>query len=57
MAVSRNNLKVDTIYYIQSEKMYFVTPDCFGGYWYDTLKDAQEEHGDMKPISIPDLED
>lgn len=57
MATSRDSLKVDTIYYVQADGMYFVTPDCFGGYWYDTLKEAQEEHGKMNAISIPDLED
>ena len=57
MATARNDLKVDTIYFVRSEKMYFVTPDCFGGYWYETLKEAQEQHGDMRPITIEELED
>jgi hypothetical protein len=57
MATERNSLKVNRIYFVESDEMYFVTPDCFGGYWYETLEEAQEEHGDMTPIHIPDLED
>lgn len=57
MATTRKSLKPFTIYYVQSEKQFFVTPDCFGGYWYETLKDAQDDYGDMRPIAIQELED
>lgn len=57
MATSRSSLKVDTIYYVEKDDMYFVTPDCFGGYWYETLKEAQEEHGSTRVIHIQELED
>lgn len=55
--MERNNLKVDVIYYVEKQDMYFVTPDCFGGYWYETLEEAQEQHGDITPITVSDVED
>lgn len=57
MATARNSLKVDQIYYVVSDGMYFVTPDCFGGYWYETREEAFSEHGEMKVITIQELED
>jgi hypothetical protein len=57
MATARNSLQVDTIYYVQSQEQYFVTPDGFGGYWYDTREEAFSEHGEQKVITIQELED
>lgn len=57
MAIARNTLEVDTIYYVRSDEMYFVTPDGFGGYWYETLAEAEEEHGKTGVTYIQELED
>jgi hypothetical protein len=58
MATPRKSLQVDRVYYVRSSNMYFVTPDCFGGFWYETLSEAQDEHGDLRaPIHIEELED
>lgn len=58
MATSRNDLKVDTIYYEEKNELFFVTPDGIGCFWYDTLSEAQEQHGKTgKLIIIEELED
>jgi hypothetical protein len=58
MATLRETLKVDRIYKERSSGQYFVTPDGIGCYWYDTLEEAREQHGDTGPIiSIDELSD
>lgn len=58
MATLRKTLKVNTIYRERSSGQYFVTPDAIGCFWYDTLDEAREQHGDTGPvISIEELSD
>lgn len=58
MATLRESLKTDTIYRERSSGQYFVTPDCVGCFWYETLEEAREQHGDTgRVISIDELSD
>jgi hypothetical protein len=57
MITFRDELKVNTIYYVEKDDVYFVTPDGIGGYWYDTEEEAREEHGDGEIIDIEELSD
>jgi len=41
----RKYLTVDTLYVEDKTGLYFVTPDCVGCYWYDTLEEAIVEYG------------
>lgn len=45
MAITRDRLKADTLYFDQSREMYFYTPDGVGGYWYETRAEVIAEHG------------
>ena len=47
--VSRDTQKPDTIYTATDEGA-FVTPDGTGRYWYDSLAEAQDAHGDDLPV-------
>lgn len=46
---TRASLVPDRVYYDESREIYFVTPDCVGGYWYDTLVEVAEA------VGIPDM--
>lgn len=36
----------------RGEHTYAVTPDGLGCYWYNSLFDAQEEHGDFPVVTV-----
>lgn len=47
--IARTKAKTDTIY-VCADGSIGVTPDCVGFYWYDSIAEAQEQHGDDLPI-------
>jgi predicted acetyltransferase len=47
--ITRKNQRTDTIYVGQDGSV-FVTPDGEGRYWYDSVAEAQAQHGDDLPI-------
>jgi hypothetical protein len=58
MATLRESLKVERIYKETKSGQYFVTPDGIGCFWYETLEEAQEQHGDTgRVIVISELSD
>jgi hypothetical protein len=58
METYRENLTVDKIYFEKSSGQYFVTPDGIGCYWYGTLEEAREQHGDTgRVITVTKLSD
>lgn len=50
--ITRANQRPDVIYRVLDEAgdMFFVSPDGEGRFWYDTLAEAQAQHGDDLPI-------
>jgi len=38
----RNELEVDTAYFVRKDDMFFITPDGIGGFWYDTIEELEE---------------
>ena len=51
--ITRANQQVDVIYEVLDDndgESYFVTPDGEGRYWYETLDEATEQHGDNLPV-------
>ena len=48
----RSSLKVDRIYCEDSSGQFFVTPDGIGCFWYDTLEEAKEQHGDTGAVIV-----
>ena len=53
----RKELQVEVIYLDEKSDWYFVTPDGIGVWWYETLEEAQGEHGDTGPVRQVYLED
>jgi hypothetical protein len=53
----RIELKVEVIYLDTNRNLYLVTPDGIGVWWYDTLEEAREAHGDDVPVYETELED
>lgn len=54
----RSELELDTIYYVIDAGQYVVTPDGVGVYVYETLEEAEDQHGDEPNAeSIDSLED
>lgn len=54
---SRKNLKAEQAYYVQTDGLYFWTPDGVGGFWYDTKGEMEAQHGKGSVIEINELED
>lgn len=53
MKITRKNQQSDVIYVTQNypeSGSVFITPDGEGRIWYDSIKEAQEQHGDDIPI-------
>lgn len=41
----RKDLQADTMYFDQTARMYFYTPDGVGGNWYETEGEMCDAHG------------
>jgi hypothetical protein len=46
----RNEMEAFVIYHETSSDTYFFSPDGVGCFWYDTLEEAQDQHGDTGDI-------
>jgi hypothetical protein len=53
--ITRATQETDTIY-VTSDEWAFVTPDGEGRYWYESLEEAQEQHGDDLPVVYADVD-
>jgi len=55
----RNELEVDTAYFVRKDDMFFITPDGIGGFWYDTIEELEDQHGfqSAEPEEIEELEE
>ena len=49
--MTRADLRVDTFYRIPSGEV-FLTPDGFGGFWYESVEEAIGQHGELYLINI-----
>jgi hypothetical protein len=47
--VTRQTQEPDT-FYVCPDGAVFLTPDGEGRYWYDSLREAQEDLGDIWPV-------
>lgn len=47
--VTRETQEPDLIYILTDGATCFVTPDGVGRYWYDSVLEAEEQHGDDVP--------
>lgn len=52
--MKRSDLRVDVFYRSLISEFIFFTPDGIGGYWYDTLEEAIEQHGDEYEVLFID---
>ncbi|QFG12167.1 Hypothetical Protein OBI_RACECAR_39 [Arthrobacter phage Racecar] len=46
----RSEIEALVIYEETSTGQYFFSPDGVGCFWYDTLEEAQEQHGDTGDV-------
>jgi hypothetical protein len=51
-AIERKDLKAEQAYFDQKADMFFWTPDGVGGFWYATLEELEEEHGEEGDLII-----
>ena len=49
MRLTRQTQRMDVIY-VTTDGDVYVSPDGDGRYWYDTVEQAQEEHGDLPVV-------
>mgnify|MGYP006277402587 CR=1 FL=1 len=52
--MDRADLKVDTFYWLPNGEV-FITPDAYGGWWYETIDEARQQHGDLPVIKIKSI--
>lgn len=45
--MERKDLQAEVAYYDQTAEMWFWSPDGVGGYWYDSLEELEEQHGEQ----------
>jgi len=48
--MERKDLQADVAYYDVKAEMYFWSPDGVGGFWYDSLEELEEQHGEAGRI-------
>lgn len=55
---SRKNLIPGKLYYEVENNQYFITQDCVGVVWYQTVKEAEEDTGAIfySVIQVEELE-
>lgn len=46
----RETQRPDTFYRNVETDAVFLSPDGIGRFWYDSLEEAEEEHGDDLPV-------
>lgn len=56
--LSRSQLQAEQLYFVEKSRVYAVSPDGVGIYWYDTEEEVFEQHGDLGPtIFVDDITD
>jgi len=55
--VTRAGQKLDVIYAVGDGSAMVVAPDGDGRYWYDSVAEAQAQHGDDLPVVHAHVED
>ena len=50
----RRDLEVEVFYRLPNGVV-FLTPDGFGGWWYESLGGAVEQHGELEIINIDEI--
>lgn len=49
---SRSAVKPEQAYFDQKDRMFFWSPDGDGGFWYITLDELEDQHGQSEPRFI-----
>jgi hypothetical protein len=52
--VTRDELDVDVVYYVEDIKQYMITPDGVGCFWYDSLTDVIRATGIIDEARVID---
>lgn len=56
-SVTRESMKIDVIYQGGKLDQVFVTPDGHGRFWYDTIDEAEEQHGELPIVLVEEMDE